>query len=163
MKHIATAVRHSFMAASDFDALLFPVRRTFLFTGQPALLAPELGFRLPQTLGIRIFASVAVDCKGFEANVQTNHRVDDRFGFDLNFAEDGYEVLSTRRTANRSIANLTFDITALAVRHPAQTGQLDSFVRNMNAFCIGRRVTLVVIMLAFEFSPNSGYEASPSH
>ena len=138
------------MAASDLDALFFPVRRTFLFTGQPALLAPELGFRLPQILGIRIFASVAVDCKGFKANVQTNHRVDDRFWLDLNFAEDGYEILSTRRTANRSIANLTFDITALAVRHPAQTRQLDSLVGNMDRRSFCSRVALVVIMLTFE-------------
>ena len=150
VKHIAAAVRHSFMAASDLDALLFPVRRTFLLTGQPALLAPEFGFHLPQILGIRIFASVAVNRKGLEANIQTNYRVDDGSGFDLNFAEDGYEILSTRRTANRSIANLTFDITALAVRHPAQAGQLDSFVGNMNGRSFCRRVALVMIMLAFE-------------
>ena len=150
VKHIAAAVRHSFMAASDLDALLFPVCRTFLLMRQPALLPPEFGFHLPQILGIRIFASVAVNCKGLEANIQTNHRVDDGFGFDLNFAEDGYEILSTRRTANRSIANLAFDITAFAVWHPAKTRQLDSLVGNMDGRSFCRRVALVMIMLAFE-------------
>lgn len=128
VKHIATAVRHSFMAASDFDALLFPICRAFLLTRQPTLLALEFGFRFSQILGIRIFASVAVNRKGLETNIQTNHRADDGFRLYLNFAEDGYKILSTRRTANRSIANLPFDITALAIRHPAHAGQLDSLV-----------------------------------
>lgn len=122
-------------------------------SGQLTLFAPQPDFRFPQILWILVFLPIAVNGKGLEANVQPNHGVDTGLGFNLHFAEDGHKILSAGRTANGGIANLTFDITALTVWHPSQTRQLDSLVGNMDAFCIGCRVALIVIAFARDTLP----------
>ena len=128
MKHVIAAVTHLLMATGNLDSLLFPVGGTMLPSGQIALFTPQPDFRFPQILWILVFLPIAVNGKGLDANVQPNHGVDTGLGFNLHFAEDGHKILSAGRTANRSIANLTFDITALTVWYPSQTRQFNSLV-----------------------------------
>lgn len=128
MKHVVAAVTHLLMATGNLDSLLFPVGGTMLPSGQLALFTPQPDFRFPQILWILVFMPIAVNGKGFEANVQSNHGVDTGLGFNLHFAKNRHKILSAGRTANGGIANLAFDITALAVWHPAQTRQFNSLV-----------------------------------
>ena len=128
MKHVIAAIAHLLIAAGHFDSLLFPVGGTMLSSGQLVLFTPQPDFRFPQIFWVLVFLPIAVNSKGLEANVQPNHGVDTGLGFNLHFAEDGHKILSAGRTANGDIANLTFDITTLAVWNPSQTRQFDSLV-----------------------------------
>ena len=128
MKHVIAAVAHLLMATGNLDSLLFPVGGTMLPSGQLTLFTPQPDFRFPQILWVLVFLPIAVNGKGFEANVQSNHGVDTRFRLNLHLAKNRHKILSAGRTANGGIANLAFDITALAVWHPSQTRQFNSLV-----------------------------------
>lgn len=121
MKHVIAAIAHLLMAMGNLDSLLFPVGGTMLPSGQLALFTPQPDFRFPQILWVLVFLSIAVNGKGFEANIQPNHGVNAGFWLNLYLAEDRHKILSAGRTANGGITNLTFDITTLAVWHPSQT------------------------------------------
>lgn len=121
VKHVIAAIAHLLMATGNLDSLLFPVDGTMLPSGQLALFTPQPDFRFPQILWVLVFLSIAVNGKGFEANIQPNHGVNAGFWLNLYLAEDRHKILSAGRTANGGITNLTFDITTLAVWHPSQT------------------------------------------
>ena len=98
MKHVVAAIAYFLMAASNLDSLLFPVGGTMLPSGQLALFTPQPNFRFPQILWILVFLPIAVNRKGFEANVQSNHCIDTGLWFNLHLAEDRHKILSAGRT-----------------------------------------------------------------
>lgn len=78
MKHVIAAIAHLLMATGNLDSLLFPVGGTMLPSGQLALFTPQPDFRFPQILWVLVFLPIAVNGKGFEANIQPNHGVNSR-------------------------------------------------------------------------------------
>ena len=90
---------------------------------------------------VRMFVTVTINNKGFDANIQTNNSICNREWYGLYFTKDAYIVFAACGTANCGFADSAFNVAAFTIAHLSKRRELNVFIVNFNILCAGSCVT----------------------